>query len=245
MIELAGEPLDSRLVQHLLSNPMEDGGQVGLGRGRCRRLRVGADARCAPQWDMLVNVISKHGIVPKSVFGETSPSTGSLYMNRLLMETLREGARRIREAAAAAAAKTTTATAVPDAAGMRAVKQAVMDRVQRILMTCLGTPPASFDWEYETKDGKFEAVRGLSPIKFAEEYVGVLPRSFVSLVNDPRHPYNRLITVRNLGNVVGGVPVRYINVESEVLAKYSKAALDRDEIVWWVRRAAPATPRRR
>lgn len=37
-----------------------------------------------------------------------------------------------------------------------------------------------------------------------------------SLVNDPRNPYNRLLTVERLGNVVGGRSVRYVNVHMDV-----------------------------
>jgi len=39
----------------------------------------------------------------------------------------------------------------------------------------------------------------------------------VSLVNDPRNSYNRLLTVSNLGNVWEGRPVSYVNVDKSVL----------------------------
>ena len=44
-----GEPADGRLLQHLLHNPAEDGGQ----------------------WQMLVNVIEKYGLLPKKCFPES------------------------------------------------------------------------------------------------------------------------------------------------------------------------------
>src|SRR5438034_2593547 len=37
-----------------------------------------------------------------------------------------------------------------------------------------------------------------------------------SLVNDPRNPYDRLLTVDRLGNVVGGRRVTYVNVDMDV-----------------------------
>lgn len=37
-----------------------------------------------------------------------------------------------------------------------------------------------------------------------------------SLINDPRNPYNRLLTVERLGNVVGGRGIRYVNVDMDV-----------------------------
>jgi len=50
-----GEPVDGRLVQHLLSNPSEDGGQ----------------------WQMLVSLVNKYGVVPKKCFAEAWSSENS------------------------------------------------------------------------------------------------------------------------------------------------------------------------
>ena len=50
-----GEPVDGRLVQHLLNNPSNDGGQ----------------------WQMLVNLVSKYGVVPKKCFAEAWSSENS------------------------------------------------------------------------------------------------------------------------------------------------------------------------
>ena len=52
----AGEPADSRLMQHLLSDVMGDGGQ----------------------WTMAMNVYKKYGAVPKDLFPETESSKNTL-----------------------------------------------------------------------------------------------------------------------------------------------------------------------
>jgi bleomycin hydrolase len=59
-----GEHADGRLVQHLLKNPSEDGGQ----------------------WDMLVNLVEKYGVVPKSCWQEAHSAENSLRMNRMINE---------------------------------------------------------------------------------------------------------------------------------------------------------------
>lgn len=43
------------------------------------------------------------------------------------------------------------------------------------------------------------------------------------MINDPRpeHGYKKLYTVQYLGNVVGGYPVRYINLSIEELKTYA------------------------
>ena len=43
-----------------------------------------------------------------------------------------------------------------------------------------------------------------------------------SLVNDPRNPYYRLLTVDRLGNVVGGRPVTYVNVDMDVCLPFKQ-----------------------
>uniref|UniRef100_A0A8C1S765 Bleomycin hydrolase n=1 Tax=Cyprinus carpio TaxID=7962 RepID=A0A8C1S765_CYPCA len=62
------ESVDGRLVQFLLSNPTNDGGQ----------------------WDMLVNLIEKYGVVPKKCFPESHSSEASRRMNDILNHKLRE-----------------------------------------------------------------------------------------------------------------------------------------------------------
>ena len=56
------ETPDGRLMSFLLNNPTCDGGQ----------------------WDMVVNLVEKYGVMPKKCFPETYSSENSLRMNRLL-----------------------------------------------------------------------------------------------------------------------------------------------------------------
>lgn len=76
MVELAAEPLDSRLIQHLLACPMNDGGQ----------------------WDMFAAIVEKYGLVPKSVFPESFSSSNSRRMNWILTHKLRGWASELRSA---------------------------------------------------------------------------------------------------------------------------------------------------
>ena len=67
-IESREEPLNSRLVSSLLSDPLPDGGQ----------------------WNMFVNLIKKYGVIPKTFMPETENSNNSDPMNALLVTKLRE-----------------------------------------------------------------------------------------------------------------------------------------------------------
>ena len=64
----AGEPEDSRLVQHLLHEVLGDGGQ----------------------WTMAMNVYKKYGAVPKDLFPETESSKNTGPMNGKLCKLLRQ-----------------------------------------------------------------------------------------------------------------------------------------------------------
>jgi len=63
-----GEKVDGRLVSFLLLDPTSDGGQ----------------------WDMLVNLITKHGLMPKKCFPESFSCESSIRMNAILKSKVRE-----------------------------------------------------------------------------------------------------------------------------------------------------------
>lgn len=69
-IELADLPIDDRLVSHISSDLISDGGQ----------------------WDMAVNLIENYGVVPQSVYTESTHSSSSSVLNALLKTKLREHA---------------------------------------------------------------------------------------------------------------------------------------------------------
>ena len=74
IIETKDEDLDSRYVQFLLKDPLQDGGQ----------------------WDMFKSLVKKYGVVPKDVMPEVVSSSATKEMDRYLNLKLREFARNIR-----------------------------------------------------------------------------------------------------------------------------------------------------
>lgn len=195
------QEVDGRLVQHLLTDPTCDGGQ----------------------WDMLVNLVQKYGVVPKSVFPESTTSCASFPLNKLLKSKLREFAKALRSMHHSGKSPSQ----------LRVEKERMMQVIHRILIIHLGSPPKSFDWTVHDKDNKFLSFRGLTPCQFYKEHVPIDVAEYVSVVNDPRNPYNRALTVDKLGNIVGGRRVLYINTAIDDLARYTKTLLDKDESVWF------------
>jgi bleomycin hydrolase len=203
MIEMADRPVDDRVVAWLLSHPVDDGGQ----------------------WNMFASLVKKYGLVPKVVMPETKSSENTTPMNRHLVQKLREGVRDIRAQHEAGASVDT----------MRDTKDEVLDAIYRMLAIHLGTPPERFDWQWNDKDENFHRDGELTPQEFAQKYVDIPFNDYVALVNDPRpgNPYGRTYTVEYLGNVVGGDPVRYLNVEVDVMKELAKRSIvERGEPVW-------------
>ena len=203
ILQTLNEPTGGRLVSHLLSDPLGDGGQ----------------------WDMFVNLVEKYGAVPKEAMPETAVSSSTAEMRAAMTEKLREDACILRARAAAGEG--------PDA--LRAAKEEMLSQLYGILCICLGTPPVSFDFAYTDGDGVFHRDTGLTPKAFYDKYIGLRLGDYVSLINAPTvdKPFYRSYTVRFLGNVAGGRPVRYVNLPVDVLKAAAIAQLRDGEPVWF------------
>lgn len=201
MIELADKPTDDRLIEFLLKAPLQDGGQ----------------------YDMVINVIEKYGLVPKSIYSETTHSCSSRRMNWILTFYLREQAQILREMVSAG----------EPIAKVRQVKSAVLSNVYRVLSIFLGTPPKEFNWTFSDKDGNVKSIGNVTPLEFYKNHVPFDATPMVSLINDPRNAYGKLYTVNRLGNCCGGRPVLYINLPIEDLKKYAAKSIKEGEPVWF------------
>jgi len=202
IIETAGRPADDRIVSFLLSRPLDDGGQ----------------------WNMFVNIIQRHGVVPKPMMPETESSSNTRPMNQRLLAKLRETARTLRRMVAGGAS-------IDE---VRAAKMEAMQVIHRMLCIHLGTPPESFTWQWHDEDQGFHRDEETTPRQFAEACLTLPVDEYVCLVHDPRpsSPVGRTYTVKYLGNVVGGRMVRYLNVPIEFMKKTAMDAIVDGEPVW-------------
>ena len=203
IIDTAERGNGDRIVDFLLDNVLGDGGQ----------------------WDMFVSLVKKYGLVPKTVMPESQSSSNSNRMNNILQNKLREGAKHLRDLH--------TKGAVTE--DLRLAKHEILTVVYRILCVHMGTPPERFDWQWRDKDNEFHRDGKLIPQEFAEKYVTVDLDEYVCVVNDPRpsSPFGRTFTVAYLGNVVGGDPIRYLNVDIESMKDIAMRTLLDGEPVWF------------
>ncbi|HVB96695.1 MAG TPA: C1 family peptidase, partial [Chloroflexota bacterium] len=203
IIETAARDVDDRTVSFLLNRPADDGGQ----------------------WNMFVNLVKKHGLVPKSVMPETESSSNTMRMNSILRRKLREGAKTLREEHAAGASLS----------ALRATKEEILAAIYRILSIHLGTPPERFTWQWTDQDKEFHREDDLTPSAFAAKYVDLPIDEYVCLVNDPRpaNPYSQTYTVQYLGNVLGGDIVTYLNVDVATMKQIARRTIEDGEPVWF------------
>ena len=172
---------------------------------------------------MFAALVAKHGLVPKGYMPETQSSSNTARMNSILRYQLRQGARSVRAATA-------------DGRRGRPRRQGRgLQVVYRVLCIHLGTPPERFDWQWTDKDKEFHRDGVLTPQEFAAKYVDLPVSDYVCLVNDPRpsSPIGATFTVEYLGNVIGGPPVTYLNVEAQVIKDIAAATIQGGEPVWF------------
>ncbi|EUJ33662.1 aminopeptidase C [Listeria floridensis FSL S10-1187] len=190
--------LDSRTVSFLLETPQQDGGQ----------------------WDMLVSIIEKYGVVPKSAMPETFGSQSSRELNELLNARLRTNAAILRQA---------------KEKDRLALKEDMLAEIYQILMFALGEPPETFDFEYRDNENKYHQELNMTPQTFYQKYIGLNLADYAPVINAPTadKPFNQTFTVDFLGNVVGGKPIKYLNVDIDTLKSLAKKQIASGETVWF------------
>lgn len=203
ILNTAEQAVTSREVAFLLQTPQQDGGQ----------------------WDMVVSLFKKYGVVPKSVMPESSNSSNSRDLNNYLNKLLRKHAVLLRQMVAEDATEEE----------IQANREAMLQEVYNLLAISLGTPPETFDFEYRDGEKNYHLKQGLTPQQFYDDYIGVDLDNYVSIINAPTEdkPFMKSYTVDMLGNVVGGKQVKYLNLEMEEFKDLAIHQLEQGESVWF------------
>ncbi len=203
IIETIDQPLDSREVAFLLTDPLGDGGQ----------------------WDMFASLIDKYGVVPKTSMPESISSSGSKYMDSLLTNKLREFAATLRD----------QYKEDKNIKNLRNNKTKMLDTIYRMLCICLGEPPKTITLETRDKDKNFIRIDNITPQDFYNKYVNMDMSDYISLINAPTKdkPYYNTYTVKFLGNVQGGYPVKYLNLPIDELKEAAIKQMKDGKAVWF------------
>jgi len=203
VMETADEPVTGRLYSYINSDPLGDGGQ----------------------WDMIVNLVEKYGIVPKDAYPDAAGSESSRWFDQYLTTKLREDAAKLRDLHSKGKKR-------PD---LEEEKKTMIAEIYRMLCIALGEPPKKFDLTLRNKDDKVYREYGITPQEFFDKYVDLTLSDYVSLINSPTKdkPYGKLYTVKFLGNVAEGRPVTYLNLPMDIIKAAAIKQMKDGHPVWF------------
>lgn len=205
VVKTAHKPTDSRKVAWLMNEPQNDGGQ----------------------WDMLCALIDKYGVMPKSAMPESFNSTNSRGIDSVLNNKLRHDAVILRK-------MINEDQASEDE--LNAKRKEMLSEVYRMLSYAFGEPARRFTFEYRTKkDNEFHRDADLTPQKFFQKYVGWDLDNYVSIIQAPTadKKYHQTYTIDMLGNVVGGRPIKHLNLPMDEFKQLAIEQLKNGESVWF------------
>ena len=203
IIKTADEPLDGRLVMHLLTDPIQDGGQ----------------------WHMFVNLIEKYGVLPQTEMPESFQSSQSMRMNRMITRKLRGFAKDLR-AAYEKGADTKKLRVMKDDM-LRTIYQMLTiclgSPPEKFEWQIRDKDKKFHRFEKLNPKQFYKEHVGLD----LNDYVCLIncPMSDKS--------YNEIYTVDYLGNVVEGSIIRYLNLPSKRLKEVAAASIKDDHPVWF------------
>tara|TARA_B100000683_G_scaffold20588_1_gene19701 strand:+ start:1758 stop:3101 length:1344 start_codon:yes stop_codon:yes gene_type:complete len=203
IIETASEKSNSRIVSHLLSYPLEDGGQ----------------------WDMWVNLINKYGVLPQSEMSESFSTSQSSQMNKMISNKLREYASELRKSFKNGESldKIREMKNIMIDEVFKMLSMHIGTPPQKFDWQVRNKDKKFLRFKNLTPQSFFNEHVGLK----LDDYVCLINCP----MNDKE--YNKVYTVEHLGNVVEGRKIRYLNVTSKEMKDASIKSIKEDNPVWF------------
>ncbi len=159
-------------------------------------------------FELFRNIVEKYGLLPRCVMPETKLSKKSSDYTHLLQRKLCEWGGVLHTMARKGASD----------AEIQKFKSRCMDQVRTLLDRAIGTPPSTFLWKHDGKDGKDGIVTRMTPLQFYHANPIKL-KKWVHLTCIPYLPTGDRITVPGLTNMAGGETFSTINCDvSDLLA---------------------------
>ncbi len=197
MILMRERDIHDRELEFLLDSPIGDGGQ----------------------WNMVVDLVAKYGLVPMIAMPETYASSKTGDMNKLLKKRLRKAASEIRMAA--------------DSKVRAEIHHQAMGDIYRILALALGEPPQSFIWQYEDEDKKLSKSKTYTPHQFRDDVVNHDLADYVYLLQNPTKDYYQNYSITLDRDMVEKPDMAVLNIPGDAIKAQTLKAVLADEPIWF------------
>lgn len=201
IIQTRTRQIEDREVEWLIKNPFPDGGQ----------------------WNMVLALIEKYGVVPSEVMPETESSGNTGMMNALISTLLRKDASILREMHAKG----------KNESELNAKKNQMLAEVYRMLVFHLGIPPTTFDWRYEDKDGKVSQPQTFTPQEFYKKYVNIKLDDYVFLQSVPTQQFNKLYQIQFDRDLFDQPNMTFANIPIEKMKELTLKSVLANDPVWF------------
>lgn len=174
------------------------------------------------QWANAASIIEKYGVVPEYVMPDTHNTKDTSDVAEVFDSLMRKDAIELR------------AMVQTDASDeeLQEAQERMMGDVYKIAAYSFGEPPAEFNLEYRDDDKKFHQILGLTPLKFYHEYFDTNLSDYVVVTNAPDHEIDRSYLMPAQDSVVGGLPIKFVNVPFAELQEGAIKQLKAGETVW-------------
>ena len=174
-------------------------------------------------WNYVRALIQKYGAVPESVMPDDYAASHSGEMAGLLSARLHKAVIEMRQPSHAGA----------DLAELRQLKAAALQDIYKILVLCLGKPPETFDWRYETKDGKVSPLISYTPASFRQKFLEADLDRYVSFANYPGQPMHAHLEWAWERNMADQPDLEAVNIDMREMADMALKSVLADQPVWF------------
>ncbi|TPD99422.1 aminopeptidase C [Metamycoplasma equirhinis] len=203
IIETVDEATDSRLITHLLSHPLDDGGQ----------------------WDMFSGILNKYGIVPKDHMQESYNSSNTYELNSILISMLRYFAFELRDTYA----KTKNLETLKDLKEkyLYSIYNILVKALGQV------PEYVEYEYEdKDGKYHRLPKMTPVEFFKEVVGWNLDDKISLINAPTSNK-PYNHLFSIKYLGNIVEGKKVKHLNVEIDKLKAAAIKAIKNGDPVWF------------
>ncbi len=175
------------------------------------------------QWAMAAALVQKYGVVPASEYPETSNSENTGAFDKVMSQKLRIDGMKLRE----------MVNGQKSDEEIQSARSQMLKEVYQIVSYSFGEPPTTVDFKYRDDDKKYQQISGLSPQEFYSKYFNVDLDDYVVLTNSPDKAYDKLYTLPDEDNIVGGKHIEFLNEPMEYLKQAAIDQLKDGETVWF------------